>query len=194
MESRSVTKGHVASVRESLSGKSAAVPAKAVGANLSTIPGRSRSESWLLTRRGTKSSPKGRAGSTVGGHGSPSARVVQGGGNEDDLGFELSVPIVISRVVKRRRTPAHIHGRPRTPASSLCKTRLFGLSIRDMPWNQVCECPSTHSVRSGHFSRGEKWRTGWDSNPRYLAVNTLSRRAQSTTLAPVRDQISNEYP
>ena len=26
---------------------------------------------------------------------------------------------------------------------------------------------------------------GGDSNPRYLAVNTLSRRAQSTTLPPI---------
>src|SRR5882757_4554644 len=30
-----------------------------------------------------------------------------------------------------------------------------------------------------------KWRMGGDSNPRYLAVNTLSRRAQSTTLPPI---------
>ena len=27
---------------------------------------------------------------------------------------------------------------------------------------------------------------GRDSNPRYLAVHTLSRRAQSTTLAPIQ--------
>src|SRR5260370_25828497 len=30
------------------------------------------------------------------------------------------------------------------------------------------------------------WRMGRDSNPRYLAVHTLSRRAQSTALAPIR--------
>jgi hypothetical protein len=29
-------------------------------------------------------------------------------------------------------------------------------------------------------------RRGWDSNPRYLAVHTLSRRAESSTLAPLR--------
>jgi hypothetical protein len=29
---------------------------------------------------------------------------------------------------------------------------------------------------------------GRDSNPRYLAVHTLSRRAQSTTLAPIRSE------
>jgi hypothetical protein len=31
-------------------------------------------------------------------------------------------------------------------------------------------------------------RMGRDSNPRYLAVHTLSRRAQSTTLAPIRNE------
>src|ERR1700730_2350823 len=30
-----------------------------------------------------------------------------------------------------------------------------------------------------------KWRMGRDSNPRYLSVHTLSRRAQSTALAPI---------
>ncbi len=28
-------------------------------------------------------------------------------------------------------------------------------------------------------------RRGWDSNPRYLAVNTLSKRARSATLTPL---------
>ncbi len=32
------------------------------------------------------------------------------------------------------------------------------------------------------------WRRGWDSNPRYLAVNTLSKRARSATLPPLRIQ------
>jgi hypothetical protein len=31
-------------------------------------------------------------------------------------------------------------------------------------------------------------RMGRDSNPRYLAVHTLSRRAQSTALAPIRNE------
>ena len=31
-----------------------------------------------------------------------------------------------------------------------------------------------------------EWRMGRDSNPRYLAVHTLSRRAQSTALAPIQ--------
>jgi hypothetical protein len=30
---------------------------------------------------------------------------------------------------------------------------------------------------------------GRDSNPRYLAVHTLSRRAQSTALAPIRNEV-----
>jgi hypothetical protein len=30
---------------------------------------------------------------------------------------------------------------------------------------------------------------GRDSNPRYLAVHTLSRRAQSTALAPIQDEL-----
>src|ERR1700761_7980454 len=33
------------------------------------------------------------------------------------------------------------------------------------------------------------WRMGRDSNPRYLAVHTLSRRAQSTALAPIQDKL-----
>src|ERR1700683_3597450 len=33
------------------------------------------------------------------------------------------------------------------------------------------------------------WRMGRDSNPRYLAVHTLSRRAQSTALAPIQDKV-----
>jgi hypothetical protein len=32
---------------------------------------------------------------------------------------------------------------------------------------------------------------GRDSNPRYLAVHTLSRRAQSTTLAPILEKGGN---
>jgi hypothetical protein len=32
------------------------------------------------------------------------------------------------------------------------------------------------------------FRMGRDSNPRYLAVHTLSRRAQSTALAPIQDK------
>jgi hypothetical protein len=32
---------------------------------------------------------------------------------------------------------------------------------------------------------------GRDSNPRYLAVHTLSRRAQSTTLSPILGRIDN---
>ena len=31
----------------------------------------------------------------------------------------------------------------------------------------------------------QKQRMGGDSNPRYLSVNTLSRRARSTTLPPI---------
>ena len=30
------------------------------------------------------------------------------------------------------------------------------------------------------------WRRGWDSNPRYLAVNTLSKRAPSATRPPLQ--------
>jgi hypothetical protein len=33
-----------------------------------------------------------------------------------------------------------------------------------------------------------KWRMGRDSNPRYLSVHTLSRRARSTALAPIRNE------
>jgi hypothetical protein len=36
-------------------------------------------------------------------------------------------------------------------------------------------------AKFGNFER-----MGRDSNPRYLAVHTLSRRAQSTTLAPIQ--------
>jgi hypothetical protein len=32
------------------------------------------------------------------------------------------------------------------------------------------------------------WRMGRDSNPRYLSVHTLSRRARSTALAPIRNE------
>jgi hypothetical protein len=35
------------------------------------------------------------------------------------------------------------------------------------------------------------WRMGGDSNPRYLAVNTLSRRAHSTTLPPILLEIES---
>ena len=34
-------------------------------------------------------------------------------------------------------------------------------------------------------------RRGWDSNPRYLAVNTLSKRARSATLTPLREKPAN---
>src|ERR1700737_175021 len=36
-------------------------------------------------------------------------------------------------------------------------------------------------------------RMGRDSNPRYLAVHTLSRRAQSTALAPIQEQ-GKDFP
>jgi hypothetical protein len=44
--------------------------------------------------------------------------------------------------------------------------------------------PATPGVRSPVL----RWRMGRDSNPRYLAVHTLSRRAQSTALAPIRNE------
>ena len=33
------------------------------------------------------------------------------------------------------------------------------------------------------------WRRGWDSNPRYLAVNTLSKRAPSATRPPLQTRL-----
>src|SRR5439155_13780774 len=36
------------------------------------------------------------------------------------------------------------------------------------------------------LSTQTNWRTGWDSDPRYPEVHPLSRRAQSSTLAPLR--------
>ena len=42
----------------------------------------------------------------------------------------------------------------------------------------LCAAPVANPCKS-------EWRMGGDSNPRYLAVNTLSRRAQSTTLPPI---------
>ncbi len=36
-------------------------------------------------------------------------------------------------------------------------------------------------------------RKGWDSNPRYLAVHTLSRRASSTTPAPFQSGVKIAY-
>jgi hypothetical protein len=44
--------------------------------------------------------------------------------------------------------------------------------------------PATPDIRSSVL----KWRMGRDSNPRYLAVHTLSRRARSTALAPIRNE------
>jgi hypothetical protein len=43
----------------------------------------------------------------------------------------------------------------------------------------------------------DRLRREWDSNPRYLAVNTLSKRARSATLTPLREmrrkyKLSNE--
>src|SRR5262249_2116219 len=37
--------------------------------------------------------------------------------------------------------------------------------------------------------RSRGWRMGGDSNPRCLSAHTLSRRAQSTTLSPIRDNL-----
>jgi hypothetical protein len=41
-----------------------------------------------------------------------------------------------------------------------------------------------HNRHTGSALR--KWRMGGDSNPRYLSVHTLSRRAQSTALSPIQ--------
>ncbi len=38
-----------------------------------------------------------------------------------------------------------------------------------------------------------KWRRGWDSNPRYLAVHILSKDARSATLTPLRDCVILAY-
>ncbi|MEY4401372.1 MAG: hypothetical protein RL072_1237 [Actinomycetota bacterium] len=37
-----------------------------------------------------------------------------------------------------------------------------------------------------------KWRRGWDSNPRKLALHALSKRADSAALAPLRIIIACE--
>ena len=44
-------------------------------------------------------------------------------------------------------------------------------------------------TKAGRRTRERKmWRMGRDSNPRYLSVHTLSRRARSTALAPIRNE------
>ena len=51
-------------------------------------------------------------------------------------------------------------------------------------FDSTVETQATHKML--YIKRLSEWRMGRDSNPRYLAVHTLSRRAQSTALAPIQ--------
>ena len=50
------------------------------------------------------------------------------------------------------------------------------------PWNIVAD----FAAKRGENRKKQNWRRGRDSNPRYLAVHTLSKRAHSATLTPLR--------
>ena len=45
-------------------------------------------------------------------------------------------------------------------------------------WHSVSLCDTPHSAVSG---KSENWRREWDSNPRYVSVHTLSKRALSAS-------------
>src|SRR5215831_15629056 len=49
----------------------------------------------------------------------------------------------------------------------------------------LTSAPEKQGMDSTELARLVEWRMGRDSNPRYLMVHTRSRRAQSTTLAPI---------
>ncbi len=56
----------------------------------------------------------------------------------------------------------------------------FKLSSRKLLWNWINPCSLLANTASY-----TTWRRGWDSNPRYVAVHTLSRRAPSATRSPL---------
>jgi hypothetical protein len=51
-----------------------------------------------------------------------------------------------------------------------------------------CDTYDAENLTRRRVGGRQLWRMGRDSNPRYLAVHTLSRRAQSTALAPIRNE------
>ena len=60
-----------------------------------------------------------------------------------------------------------------------------------LPWSGylwLCRLFLLEDEDDDEFEDEKEWRMGRDSNPRYLAVHTLSRRAQSTALAPIRNE------
>src|SRR5216683_7673138 len=64
--------------------------------------------------------------------------------------------------------------------------------------------PGTPDFESGAFSRSasspefcdlaQLWRRGWDSNPRYVAVYTLSKRAPSAARPPLPESSICAWP
>jgi hypothetical protein len=54
-------------------------------------------------------------------------------------------------------------------------------------WNLLWDFDFIRAISRKPFEI-KRHRMGRDSNPRYLAVHTLSRRAQSTALAPIQDE------
>jgi hypothetical protein len=81
----------------------------------------------------------------------------------------------LTRQPRRQETPfADIHDNQRYMVSDIVSTR-----------------PTLHCYfhKMLHIKHLSDWRMGRDSNPRYLTVHTLSRRAQSTALAPIRERL-----
>ena len=74
------------------------------------------------------------------------------------------------------------------------KSKTFA-DINDSQRHMVSDIVSTRPHPTRYFHKMlyirhlSEWRMGRDSNPRYLTVHTLSRRAQSTTLAPIQERM-----
>ena len=65
----------------------------------------------------------------------------------------------------------------------------FGLRpspLRGRPAVGLCRCAALFIPRGGFQAACGRWRMGRDSNPRCIAAHTLSKRAHSTTLPPIR--------
>ena len=78
--------------------------------------------------------------------------------------------------------------RVRHPKPALRGLRLALMLPSEINWTRRPGEVSAHGRQhtSPALGRFQKWRRGRDSNPRYVAVYTLSRRAPSTTRPPLR--------
>ena len=96
-----------------------------------------------------------------------------------------SVTQVASKAMSRNGAPTNARVVPRVlrvGCSVMRKSYRGVVAMASGPYFRSQEPKAKNPARGGAL---DNWRSGWDSNPRYLAVRLISSQVHSTTLPPL---------